>query len=101
MWWANLPTPWERRPVLLLARDEAYNLLTWVAVAPVTTRVRHIPSAIVLEPDSDGVLVRCAVSLDNIQAIRRSWLDSRITELRPDRMREVEAAVHFALDLSF
>lgn len=101
VWWANLPEPWGRRPVLLLARDEAYSVLTWVMVAPITTNVRPIPTAVALSPDADGVPRVCAAALDTVQAIRTSWLDVRITSLGPERMREVEQAVHFALDLSF
>ena len=101
VWWANLPEPWGRRPVLLLARDEAYDVLTWVVVAPITTNVRPIPTAVALTPDTDGVPRACAAALDNMQAIRKSWLDARITSLARDRMREIEQAAHFALDLSF
>jgi mRNA interferase MazF len=101
VWWARLPEPWGRRPVLLLARDEAYNVLTWVTVAPITTNVRAIPTAVRLTPDADGVPRLCAASLDNLQAIHHSWLDERITSLGPDRMHEIERAVHFALDLTF
>jgi mRNA-degrading endonuclease toxin of MazEF toxin-antitoxin module len=63
--------------------------------------VRSIPTAVALEPERDSVPRRSAVALDNLQAIRRSWLDNRITSLNPERMREVEEAAHFALDLSF
>ena len=101
VWWATLPRPWGTRPVLLLARDEAYELLTWVVVAPITTTVRGIPAAVTLEPESDGVPQRSAVSLDHLQTVRREWLDDRITELSADRLREVDDAVHFALALSF
>ena len=101
VWWANLPQPWGRRPVLLMARDEAFSVLTWVMVAPLTTNVRAIPTAVLLTPDADGVPLRCAAALDNIQAIEKSWLDVRITQLGSDRMREIEQAIHFALDLSF
>ena len=101
VWWANLPEPWGRRPVLLLARDEAYSALTWVMVAPITTNVRPIPTAVALNAEVDGVPRACAAAVDNIQAIHKSWLDARITNLGQDRMREVEQAVHFALDVSF
>jgi mRNA interferase MazF len=101
IWWANLPEPWGRRPALLLARDEAYDVLTWVVVAPITTTVRSIPTAIPLTPEADGVPRACAAALDNIQAIHKSWLDARITSLGADRMHQIDGAVHFALDLSF
>ena len=99
VWWATLPAPWNRRPVLLLARDEAYAILTWVIVAPLTTTIRDIPSAVLLEPAPDGVPQRCVVSLDNIQSIRRDWLDTMIVAVRPSKMAAVDRAIHFALGL--
>lgn len=99
VWWAVLPAPWGRRPVLLVARDQAYQVLTWVMAAPLTTTLRDIPTAVPLEPSSDGVPRPCVVSLDNIQAIRKDWLESVIVRLSPVKMREVDAAIRFALDL--
>lgn len=99
IWWAQLPQPWGRRPVLLLARDEAYAVLTWVVVAPITTRIRDIPTAVSLEPGRDGVPEHCAVTLDNLQAIRKDWLDAPMTRLNRDRMADIERALHFALGL--
>ena len=101
IWWANLPDPWGRRPALLLARDEAYAVLTWVVIAPLTSTQRRIPTTVALTPEDDGVPQTCVVALDNVQAVRKNWLDGHIATLSPDRMREVELAIHFSLDLSF
>ena len=100
VWWASLPAPWERRPVLLLARDDAYAVLTWVMVAPFTMTQRAIPTAVKLTPDEDGVPRICVAALDHIQSIRKGWLDGYITTLSADRMRDVDEAIHFALDLT-
>ena len=99
VWWAELPEPWGRRPVVLLARNEAYDLLTWVMVAPMTTRLRDVPSAILLDPVADGVPQRCSVALDNIQVVRKEWLRSRMVALRPEKMYALDRAIHFALGL--
>ncbi|MGH2585905.1 MAG: GMC oxidoreductase [Dehalococcoidia bacterium] len=61
IWWANLPAPWGRHPVLLLARNQAYAILTWVMVAPLTTTIRVVPSTVPLDPTIDGVPHRCTV----------------------------------------
>jgi mRNA interferase MazF len=100
IWWANLPPPWGRRPVLLVARDEAYTLLTWVMVAPITTTLRDVPTVVHLDPRRDGVPRASAVTLDAVQTIRKEWLDGRIARLGPERMAAVEAALRFALALS-
>ena len=97
--WADLDAPWGRRPVLLVARDEAYRLLTWVMVALLTTNIRDIPTAVRLDPRADGVSERCIVNLDSIQTIRVSWIDDLITRLRPTTIQAVDRAIHFALAL--
>lgn len=99
LWWANLDPPWGRRPVLLLARDEAYALLSGVAVAPVTSHVRAIRTWVALEPGSDGVPRRSAINLDAIQVIAPRRIDQFITALRPSKAAEVDLAVHFALGI--
>jgi mRNA interferase MazF len=43
VWWAKLPSPIGRRPVVLLSRDEAYAVRNAVTVAKVTSTVRGIP----------------------------------------------------------
>ena len=85
--------------MVLLARDEAYNLLTWLMVAPLTTNVREIATYVGLDPVADGVPRTCAVALDNIQAIHKDWLETRIGRLRPEKLDAVERAIHFALGL--
>ena len=99
VWWATLPEPWGRRPVLLLARDEAYGLLSWFIVAPLTTTIRPINTAVLLEPGRDHVPARSVVALDNIQLVRSAWIQSRITDLSAERMAEVDKAVHLAMGL--
>ncbi|MDQ6713947.1 MAG: type II toxin-antitoxin system PemK/MazF family toxin [Candidatus Dormibacteraeota bacterium] len=58
IWWAELPRPAGRRPVILLSRDEAYEVRRLVTVAPVTTRVRGIPVEVPLSP-KDGIPRDC------------------------------------------
>ena len=48
VWWADLRAPAGRRPVVLLSRNEAYAVRELVTIAPVTTRVRRIPSEVPL-----------------------------------------------------
>ena len=100
IWWANLPPPWGRRPVLLLTRDSAYAVLTWVVAAPLTTNIRGIRSAVTLDPAIDGVPRACAVTLDNLMAVNVGWIDDFITRLTPARMVAVEEAIHYTLSLS-
>jgi mRNA interferase MazF len=98
IWWAQLAPPSGRRPVLLLSRDEAYAVRDLVTVAPVTTRIRHIPSEVALGPE-DGLPHLCAVNLDTITTIAKRSLSERLTTLSSGKREEVAAALHFALGL--
>lgn len=98
VWWAELEPPTGRRPVVLLSHDEAYSVRSLVIVAPVTTRIRHIPSEVPLGID-DGVSQDCVANLDTITTIPKSCLHSRLTILSPRKLEQVEAAIHFALGL--
>ncbi len=48
VWWANLPEPHGKRPVVLVTRDGAYAIRDYVTVAPVTSRVRGIRAEVPL-----------------------------------------------------
>ena len=99
IWWAELDPPAGRRPVLLLSRDEAYTIRELVIVAPVTTRIRHIPSEVPLGPE-DGLPKPCVVNLDTISTIAKATLRDKLTNLSPEKLKAVEVALHFALGLT-
>ncbi len=98
IWWAQLMPPAGRRPVLLLSRNEAYTIRELVTVAPVTTRMRHIPSEVPLGLE-DGLPRPCVVNLDSITTIAKRSLQERLAPLGPEKLKAVEAALHFALGL--
>ena len=98
IWWAELEPPTGRRPVVLLSRDEAYSVRSLIIVAPVTTRIRHIASEVPLGP-ADGMPQECVANLDTITTIPKDCLVSRITTLSNKNLREVEAAIRFALGM--
>jgi len=98
IWWAELPPPAGKRPVLLLSRNEAYAIRELVTVAPVTTRIRGIPSEVPLGVE-DGLPQQCVVNLDTITTIAKRSLRERLTTLSPQKLKAVEAALHFALSL--
>lgn len=98
VWWAELPPPAGRRPVLLVSRDEAYRVRSQVTVAPVTTRIRRIPVEVPLGPE-DGLPKSCAANLDSMVTIAKASLRDRITGLRPEKVEAVERAIRFALGL--
>jgi len=98
IWWAELEPPTGRRPVVLLSRNEAYDVRSLVIVAPVTTRIRHIPSEVPLGID-DGMPQDCVANLDTITTIPKDCFQSRLTILSTKKLKEVEAAIRFAIGM--
>jgi mRNA interferase MazF len=98
VWWAHLPRPIGRRPVVLLSRDAAYRARMAVTVAPVTRTIRNIPVEVTLDR-ADGLPVRCVVNVDDITTIPKALVTRRIVTLSDERMREIAEAIRFALDL--
>jgi mRNA interferase MazF len=98
VWWADLPRPAGRRPVILLSRNEAYEVRELVTVAPLTTRARRIPSEVGLDK-RDGMPKACVANLDTITTIPKATLSARIAALGPVKLAAVDRAIRFALGL--
>jgi mRNA interferase MazF len=96
VWWAELPMPIGRQPVVLLSRDEAYAVRNAVTVAEVTTKIRGIPVEVVLTPE-DGLPKKCVVNLDTIATIRKDLLAERISLLQSEKLRQIDEAIKFSL----
>lgn len=98
VWWADQPSPIGRRPVVLLSRDEAYQVRNAITIAQVTTTVRNLPVEVLLEK-KDGLAQACVVNLDTITTIRKSILTERICTLRSEKIEAINEAIKFALAL--
>ena len=98
IWWAELPAPIGRRPVLLLSRNQAYRILKRVTVAEVSTTIRNIPVEVELGLD-EGLERTSVANVDNIHALAISRLSSKIGELSDERVWDVERALGYAFDI--
>src|ERR1700709_1265619 len=98
VWFAVMPAPIGRRPVVVLTRDVAIPYLTNVTVALVTRTVRGIPSEVALGPP-EGLSEECVASADNIHTVPNAWLDRRVGALGLTKLDELARAVRLALDL--
>ena len=96
VWWAALPLPIGRRPVLLLTRNSAYAYLNKVLVAEITTTIRGIPQEVeVGRPE--GLPASCVANFDNLHTITKTRLTKRAGALRSSRHIEVKKALGHAL----
>ncbi len=94
IWWAQ--TEDKRRPVLVVTRSEAVDVLAGIVVAPVSRTVRDIPTEMRLGQD-EGLAVECAASFDNLQRVRRSALAERAGDVGL-RREEICAALRALAD---
>ncbi len=97
VWWCELPEV-ARRPVVVLSRDAAIPRLRRTIVAPCTTRIRGLPSEVLLEPGEDPIPQRSAINVDSIESVPVANLTGRLGRLSGDRMREVCSALAVAVD---
>jgi mRNA interferase MazF len=96
VWWAEQPEPIGKRPVVLLSRDEAYQVRNALTVAQITTAIRNIPVEVLLD-EKDGLPQQCVANLDTITTIRKAILTKRICSLSSARMEQIDKAIKFAL----
>jgi len=92
----RFPAPDRQRPVLILTRGSALGYLGRVTVAPITSTLRGVPSEVALGPE-DGLRQACAVNLHNVVTVPKAGIGRRVAQLEARRMREVCAALAFAL----
>jgi mRNA interferase MazF len=86
IWWAEGRE--KRRPVLVVTRSDVIPRLARIVVAPVTTRVRGLPTEIAFD-ETDGLREPCAASFDNLDAIPTASLTTRIGETSLPRRADI------------
>ena len=97
LWWANLPDPIGRRPVLLLSRTPAVRYLSKLIVAEITTTIRAIPQEVPLG-HHEGLTRPSVANLDNVHVVPKALLTRRIGTIALGRHRLVKRALGYALD---
>jgi mRNA interferase MazF len=98
VWWADLPLPMGRRPVLILTRSAAVRARNQVVAAQVTTTIHRQPFEVTLTP-ADGLPQTCVVNCDVLLTVPKSILTRRITRLSVQKMNEVHQALRYAMEL--
>ena len=96
VWWCEVPEV-GRRPVIILSRDAAIPRLRRALVGPCTTRIRGLPSEVLLEPGEDPIPLTSVVNLDSVESVSLGTLVERIGRLSDQRMGQVCAALEVAV----
>ena len=73
-----------RRPVLVVTRSSGAAVLRRIVVAPVTRRIRGVPSEVSLG-SAEGLGESCVAAFDNLHVVSRANLTERVGSLGPRR----------------
>lgn len=95
VWWGEAPNE-KGRPFLVVSRDVANEVMQRVLVAPVSRRIRDLPSELRLSL-TEGLPVESVASFDNLRPFPKAMLVRRLGTLGP-RMLEICVAAKATLD---
>jgi mRNA interferase MazF len=95
IWLYSFDSPDKRRPVLVLSRQRAIDLLRTVIVAPITSSVRGAPSEVPLGLD-EGLKHPSVVTLDHVQTVEQRKLHSFVGTVGAAKMAAVCAGLSIA-----
>jgi len=98
VWWADLPPPVGRRPILSVTRSAAVAARNQVVVAQVTRTTHGLPCEVALT-QADGMPRDSFANCDVLLTVPKSRLTRRITLLGPAKMRDVNNALKFAMEI--
>lgn len=101
IYWADLGPPAGRRPVCVLTRDAAIDVLTAVTCAPITRTIRGIRSEVAIGPEQ-GLSDPCVISCDNVITVPIDVLDDEPVGHLDEVVRAaLDRALRYALDIVY
>lgn len=95
VWWTNVD---KRRPVVLLSRNEAYDVRAMVVVAPVTTTTRGFALEVKLGR-REGLPRDCVLNCDWLVTLPKVDLLERAGSLSTAKIEQLDEALRFSLAL--
>ena len=99
--WADLGGQAGRRPVCVLTRNAAIEVLSAVTCAPVTRTIRGIRSEVEVG-SGEGLPATSVISCDSLITVPKSTLDEGpVGRLSRSKRAELDIALRYALDIAF
>ena len=99
--WADLGAPAGRRPVCVVTRDAAIEVLSAVTCAPITRTIRGIRSEIAVGTD-EGLPDASVITCDNIVTLPKTMLtEDSVGRLGLEKRAALDRALRYALDIQY
>jgi len=88
------------RPALILSNNIANQKTTKVNVVPLTSNIKNIGRIVIVEPDEKNNLkVPSLIRVPDITSFDKSRLKTKMGELSPEKLKEVEEKLKLHLGL--
>lgn len=101
IYWADLGPPAGRRPVCILTRDAAADVLSAVVCAPITRTIRGIHSEVQLAPEH-GLSEPCVANCDSLITVPVANLDAEpVGRLDSATRAALDRALRYSLDIIY
>src|SRR5919106_1849432 len=101
LYWADLPSPAGRRPVVIVTRTSALRYRAALTIAPVTLRVRGIPSEVPVGP-RQGLPEESVANCDSLLTVDKRILGpERAGALSRQGIRQLDQALRYALEIRY
>jgi mRNA interferase MazF len=101
IYWADLGDPAGRRPVCVLTRDAAIEVLASVTCAPITRTIRSIRSEVGVGTD-EGLPEDGVISCDNVVTVPKSLLIANpVGHLGVEKRVALDRALRYSLDIQY
>ena len=97
IWWAELPPPVHRQPVVVVSRDASPDGGGTVVVARITARIRETRAEVPL--GSEDGLPKTVINTEVLSTIPAVALVSRIACLSRNKLAQLDKALRYVLDL--
>lgn len=99
IWLHRFAAPDKRRPVVVVSRNDALEVMGSAIVAPITSTIRGLPSEVPVGVDH-GLKTPSVVNLDHVQTVRQADLQKFVGALSPELMLDVCRALGVATGCS-
>jgi mRNA interferase MazF len=97
IWWADLPPPMQRHPVVLVSRNAPLDGRDMVLVALITARIRETQAEVPL--GSEDGLPKTVINTGMLSTVPAKHLVSRIALLSPRKLAQLDNALRYVLGL--
>ena len=101
VFWADLGSPAGRRPVCVLTRDAAIEVLTAITCAPITRTIRGIRSEVEVG-QREGLPETSVIACDNLITVPIELFDANpVGRLSHATRMHLDHALRYALDIQY